>query len=60
MICRDLKEAIASKFPEAVDIAIAGYLFLRLINPALVVPDGIGLVDCAFEALPKPTLLYRY
>lgn len=43
-ICRDLKEEVSKKYPSAVDISIAGYLFLRLINPALVVPDSIGIV----------------
>jgi hypothetical protein len=43
-ICNNLKEEVSRRFPGAVEISIAGYLFLRLINPALVVPDSIGIV----------------
>ena len=47
LICMFLKQAVSSKFSDekATEISLAGYLFLRMINPALVVPDSIGIID---------------
>jgi hypothetical protein len=42
-ICSILKEIVEPKFPDGANVAIAGFLVLRLINPALVVPDADGL-----------------
>lgn len=42
-ICAILKEVVEPKFPDGANVAIAGFLVLRLINPALVVPDADGL-----------------
>lgn len=47
LICFFLQQAVTGKFADskATEIALAGYLFLRLINPAIVVPDSIGIID---------------
>lgn len=47
LICNFLDSAVGGKFgdPKATEIALAGYLFLRLINPAIVVPDSMGIID---------------
>ena len=47
LICSFLDNAVGGKFGDnkATEIALAGYLFLRLINPAIVVPDSLGIID---------------
>jgi hypothetical protein len=47
LICSFLNDAVSRKFndPKATEISLAGYLFLRLINSAIVVPDSIGIVE---------------
>lgn len=42
-ICAILKEVVEPKFPDGANVAIAGFLVLRLINPVLVVPDADGI-----------------
>lgn len=42
-ICAILKEVVEPKFPDGANVAIAGFLVLRLINPVLVVPDAEGI-----------------
>lgn len=47
LICSFLDSAVGGKFGDskATEISLAGYLFLRLINPAIVVPDSLGIID---------------
>ena len=44
-ICKFLHDTVCSKFPEAGNTAIAGFIFLRYLCPAIVAPDGFGIVD---------------
>jgi hypothetical protein len=38
-----LKQQVSQRYQGHVEAAIAGYLFLRLFNPAIVVPDGVDI-----------------
>jgi len=42
-ICYYLKQQVSQKYQSHVEVAIAGYLFLRLFNPAIVVPDAVDI-----------------
>ncbi|SCZ95032.1 BZ3500_MvSof-1268-A1-R1_Chr11-3g03557 [Microbotryum saponariae] len=42
-ICALIAEAVGARFPESVFTAIGGFIFLRLINPAIVSPEMIDL-----------------
>jgi len=41
LICRHLKEEVGSKFPEGINRAIGGFLFLRFFVPAISTPRPI-------------------
>jgi hypothetical protein len=43
-ICFDLKNEVGRKFPAYVNVAIAGYLCLRIINPAVAAPETLGII----------------
>ncbi|KNC49089.1 neurofibromatosis type 1 [Thecamonas trahens ATCC 50062] len=45
-----LASIIVEKFPKAGPTAIAGFIFLRFICPAIVAPDGFGLVPDAITS----------
>lgn len=44
-ICRMLQEKVRAQFPEAASSAIAGFFFLRFVCPALIAPEGFGLLS---------------
>jgi len=44
-VCNYLKNAVASKFPGHEHTAVGGFIFLRFLCPAIVAPDGFGLVS---------------
>jgi hypothetical protein len=43
-ICAVLKEEVSKKFSSQTNAAVAGYLILRLINPAIATPDFFGII----------------
>eukprot|EP00011_Vannellida_sp_DIVA3-517-6-12_P006707 CAMPEP_0114622840 /NCGR_PEP_ID=MMETSP0168-20121206/9942_1 /TAXON_ID=95228 ORGANISM="Vannella sp., Strain DIVA3 517/6/12" /NCGR_SAMPLE_ID=MMETSP0168 /ASSEMBLY_ACC=CAM_ASM_000044 /LENGTH=1801 /DNA_ID=CAMNT_0001834063 /DNA_START=22 /DNA_END=5428 /DNA_ORIENTATION=+ len=43
-ICAYLKEEVGAKFPGAEHTAIAGFMFLRFLCPAIIAPDGFRVV----------------
>ena len=43
-ICRFLKQIVSEKFPGSEHTAIAGFIFLRFLCPAIVAPDGYGVI----------------
>lgn len=43
-ICHDLRTEVGRKFPAYVNVAIAGYLCLRIINPAVAAPETLGIL----------------
>eukprot|EP01090_Pellita_catalonica_P017046 TRINITY_DN5062_c0_g4_i1.p1 TRINITY_DN5062_c0_g4~~TRINITY_DN5062_c0_g4_i1.p1 ORF type:complete len:2520 (+),score=346.34 TRINITY_DN5062_c0_g4_i1:70-7629(+) len=45
MICRYLKEEVGKRFPGSEHSAIGGFIYLRYLCPAIVAPDGFGLVQ---------------
>ena len=44
-ICHFLKQVVSDKFPGAAETAIAGFIFLRFLCPAIVAPDGFGVIS---------------
>lgn len=44
-ICNFLKTSVAEKFPGSEHTAVAGFMFLRFLCPAIVAPDGYGVID---------------
>ncbi|CAN6633860.1 hypothetical protein TRVA0_014S01464 [Trichomonascus vanleenenianus] len=44
-ICFTIQAAVTPRFPEARESAISSFFFLRFLCPALVSPEGQGLVD---------------
>lgn len=42
-LCACLWDEVSAKFPEARFVAVAGFLFLRLLCPAIVTPEAHGL-----------------
>jgi GTPase-activator protein for Ras-like GTPase/Divergent CRAL/TRIO domain/Cell morphogenesis C-terminal len=44
-VCHYLKNAVATKFPGHEHTAVGGFIFLRFLCPAIVAPDGFGLVS---------------
>lgn len=51
MICSELKNAVSKKFPESVNITIAGFLILRYISPSFISPEAFGIT---LEKTPNP------
>eukprot|EP01088_Endostelium_zonatum_P001228 TRINITY_DN1152_c0_g1_i1.p1 TRINITY_DN1152_c0_g1~~TRINITY_DN1152_c0_g1_i1.p1 ORF type:complete len:2790 (-),score=689.70 TRINITY_DN1152_c0_g1_i1:4-8373(-) len=45
VICNILKETVGKRFPGAEAAAIGGFIYLRYICPAIVAPDGFGVVQ---------------
>lgn len=56
-ICRCLRTEVGQKFPDSEYISVGGFYFLRLICPALVSPDGFGIVDALNPACRRPLIL---
>jgi len=48
-ICYFIQEATKQKFPNSLHTCIGGFYFLRFACPAIIAPDGFGIVD---EPLP--------
>jgi hypothetical protein len=44
-ICNYLKTEVSKRFPGAEHSAIGGFIYLRFLCPAIVAPDGYGLVQ---------------
>lgn len=52
MVCKTLRSQVTRKFPESYYTVIGGYYFLRFICPAMVAPDGFGILDSACHFFP--------
>ena len=48
-ICKFLKDEVTKKFPSAGNTAIAGFIFLRYLCPAIVAPDGFEVIDSPIQ-----------
>ena len=48
-ICGFLKKVVGDKFPEAQDMSIAGFIFLRYLCPAIIAPDGFGVINAPIQ-----------
>ena len=44
-ICTFLKDTVGAKFPDAEHTAIAGFMFLRFMCPAIIAPDGFQVIS---------------
>ena len=42
-ICHAISENVRAKFPESITTAVGGFVFLRLINPAVITPALVDL-----------------
>ena len=56
-ICKYLKDCVSEKFPGSEHTAIAGFMFLRYLCPAIVAPDGFGVVDQPIEEIRRCLVL---
>eukprot|EP00118_Oscarella_pearsei_P012253 m.88991 g.88991 ORF g.88991 m.88991 type:complete len:2691 (+) comp36590_c0_seq4:57-8129(+) len=57
VICNSLHHAVEEEYPTAQLSVIGGALFLRFINPALVLPSAYGLVHTEVSRSVKRTLM---
>jgi hypothetical protein len=48
-ISRFLKDTVGEKFPGAEHTAVAGFIFLRYLCPALIAPDGYGVIPTPLQ-----------
>ena len=42
-VCALLRDAVAKRFPDAKSTIVGGFLFLRVLNPATVFPESVGI-----------------
>ena len=47
-VCNLLRDIVAEKFPSSKRKVIGGFYFLRFICPAVVSPEGFGVIDSSF------------
>lgn len=45
LICQALQQTVKKRFPSAARKAVGGFYFLRFICPAIVSPEGFGVID---------------
>ena len=56
-ICRFLTDVVGEKFPGKEHMAVCGFIFLRFFCPAVVAPEGFGLVTGTFTPSARRGLL---
>ena len=56
-ICRFLNDVVGEKFPGKEHMAVCGFIFLRFFCPAVVAPEGFGLVTGSFSPSGRRALL---
>ena len=56
-MCWILQQAVMKKFPEARRKVVGGFYFLRLICPAVVSPDGFGVVESIDDTSRRALIL---
>eukprot|EP01101_Sappina_pedata_P009657 TRINITY_DN569_c2_g1_i1.p1 TRINITY_DN569_c2_g1~~TRINITY_DN569_c2_g1_i1.p1 ORF type:complete len:666 (-),score=164.85 TRINITY_DN569_c2_g1_i1:109-2106(-) len=45
VICRELRSSVIDKFPELTHAVIGGFFFLRFMGPAIISPEGFGVLQ---------------
>mmetsp|Transcript_13181 Transcript_13181/g.52599 ORF Transcript_13181/g.52599 Transcript_13181/m.52599 type:complete len:767 (-) Transcript_13181:76-2376(-) len=45
LVCQALQQTVKPRFPSAARKAVGGFYFLRFICPAIVSPEGFGVID---------------
>lgn len=56
-ICKELRDRVKEKFPNAVHTCVGGFLFLRFITPSIVSPEGFQLVDVEISVEKRRPLI---
>lgn len=57
MVCKTLRSQVTRKFPESYYTVIGGYYFLRFICPAMIAPDGFGILEKLPDEARRPLIL---
>jgi len=56
-MCGYLKEKTVTRFPEAKRKVVGGFFFLRLLCPAVVSPEGFGVIDQVDDSTRRALIL---
>ena len=48
-ICAFLRDTVGAKFPGSEHTAIAGFMFLRFLCPAIIAPDGFNVINAPIQ-----------
>ncbi|KAL6055769.1 GTPase activating factor [Balamuthia mandrillaris] len=52
-LCQELKNAVSEKFPGSLYTVVGGYYFLRFLCPAIISPEGFGVVPGPQQGSPE-------
>ena len=44
-ICAELRRTVQERFPESTYSVVGGFFFLRFVCPAIVSPEGFGVME---------------
>eukprot|EP01119_Soliformovum_irregulare_P010523 TRINITY_DN259_c2_g1_i1.p1 TRINITY_DN259_c2_g1~~TRINITY_DN259_c2_g1_i1.p1 ORF type:complete len:959 (+),score=240.26 TRINITY_DN259_c2_g1_i1:82-2958(+) len=56
-VCYLFDKETSKKFPEAKYTVVGGFIFLRVVTPAVVSPEGFGVIDVLEDEYRRPLLL---
>jgi len=56
-ICVELRNSIAVRFPQSLYSVVGGFFFLRFVCPAIVSPEGFGVMDKVPNSGRRPLIL---
>lgn len=56
-ICKELRDRVREKFPNAVHTCVGGFLFLRFITPSIVSPEGYQLLNAEITVEKRRPLI---
>lgn len=48
-ICAELRIAVQERFPQSLYSVVGGFFFLRFVCPAIVSPEGFGVMECNID-----------